>query len=199
MFALACDNSNCVGEGEHQITELLERARAGDSHAANELMSVVHGQLHRIAARHLSYERPGHTLQPTALVNEAYLRIFGDSPQPFADRAHFVAVASRVMRQILVDYARARGAGRRGGDRRVSWTVAVEIETAVAPQAVDLTDLDRAIEGLCGEHPQAGDVIVMRYFGGLTAEEIAEAVGRSVHVVRHEIRFGQAWLRRELL
>lgn len=189
-----------VPGSETQITELLERARVGDAGATNELMSLVHTQLHRIAAKHLSRERSGHTLQPTALVNEAYLKIFGNAPPQFAGRAHFVALASRVMRQILVDYARARGAARRGGDElRVDWDAAVEMEVAGSPHRVDLTDLDQAIEGLCREHPRLGDVIVMRYFGGLTAEEIAEAVGRSVHIVRHEIRFAQAWLRRELL
>ena len=163
-------------------------------------MSVVHAQLHRIASKHLRDERSDHTLQPTALINEAYLRLFANAPPHFASRAHFVALASRVMRQILVDYARARGAARRGGDeQRVDWNVAVEMEPAGSPQAVDLTDLDRAIEGLCREHPQAGEAIIMRYFGGLTADEIADTEGRSVHIVRHEIRFAQAWLRRELL
>jgi RNA polymerase sigma-70 factor (ECF subfamily) len=176
-----------------QITELLERARAGDSSASDELMSQVHAQLHRIAQKHLYKERPDHTLQPTALVNEAYLRMF-------ADRTHFIAFASRVMRRILVDYARARGASRRGGDGlRVSWDTAIELEVAGSPHRVELMDLDRAIEGLFREHPPLGEVIEMRYFGGLTAEEIAVAAGRTVHVVRHELRFAEAWLRRELL
>jgi RNA polymerase sigma factor (TIGR02999 family) len=189
-----------------QITELLERARAGDTSASDELMSRVHEQLHRIARKHLHKERTDHTLQPTALVNEAYLRMFGDSHPQFADRTHFIAFASRVMRRILVDYARARGAARRGGDGlRVGWDTAIEMELAGSPHprpvkmGVELTDLDRAIDELSREHPPLAEVIEMRYFGGLTAEEIAEAVGRTVHVVRHEIRFAQAWLRRELL
>jgi RNA polymerase sigma-70 factor (ECF subfamily) len=183
-----------------EITELLERARAGDASASDELMSRVHAQLHRIARKHLNKERPDHTLQPTALVNEAYLRMFGGSHPQFADRTHFIAFASRVMRRILVDYARARGAARRGGDGlRVGWDTAIEMEVAGSHHRVELTDLDRAIEGLFRQHPPLGQVIEMRYFGGLTAEEIALAVGRTVHVVRHEIRFAQAWLRRELL
>jgi RNA polymerase sigma-70 factor (ECF subfamily) len=189
-----------------QITKLLERARAGDTSASDELMSRVHEQLHRIAQKHLHKERTDHTLQPTALVNEAYLRMFGDSHPQFADRTHFIAFASRVMRRILVDYARARGALRRGGDGlRVGWDTAIEMEVAGSPHpgsvkmGVELTDLDRAIEGLSREHPPLAEVIEMRYFGGLTAEEIALAVGRTVHVVRHEIRFAQAWLRRELV
>jgi RNA polymerase sigma factor (TIGR02999 family) len=163
-------------------------------------MSRVHAQLHRIARKHLYRERPGHTLQPTALVNEAYLRMFGDSHPEFADRTHFISFASRVMRRILVDYARTRGAGRRGGDGlRVDWDTAIELEVAGAPQRVELTDLDRAIDHLSRKHPPLAEVIEMRYFGGLTAEEIAVAVSRTVHVVRHELRFAQAWLRRELL
>jgi len=182
-----------------QITELLDRARAGDASASNELMSLVQAQLHGIARKHLNKERPDHTLQPTALVNEAYLRMFGDTHLQFADRTHFMALASRVMRRILVDHARARKAERRGGDGlRVGWDTAIEMEVGDARHPVDLTDLDRAMEALSHEHPELGTVIEMRYFGGLTAEEIATAVGRTVHVVRHEIRFAQAWLRREL-
>ena len=182
-----------------EITELLERSRAGDASASEELMSRVHAQLHRIARRQLNKERPDHTLQPTALVNEAYLRLFGGSQPEFADRSHFIAVASRVMRRILVDYARGRKAARRGGEAlQVRLDTAIEMELGGPPKRVELTDLDLAIEGLCREHPALGEVIEMRYFGGLTAEETAEAVGRTVHVVRHEIRFAQAWLRREL-
>ena len=186
-------------EAGGQITGLLNRARGGDAAASNELMSLIHDQLHRIAQKHLNQERPDHTLQPTALVNEAYLRMFGDVHPPFADRTHFIAFASRAMRRILVDYARARGAMRRGGnDLRVGWDTAIEMEVAGSHHIVELMDLDRAIEGLFREHPALAEVIEMRYFGGLTAEEIAIAVSRTVHVVRHEIRFAQAWLRREL-
>jgi RNA polymerase sigma factor (TIGR02999 family) len=188
-----------VNGSRGEITQLLERARAGDASASDELMSRVHAQLHRIARNHLFKERRDHTLQPTALVNEAYVRMFGNSSPEFADRAHFLAFASRVMRRILVDYARSRGAARRGGDGlRVSFDTAIEMEVAGIGRPVELADLDHAIDGLFREHPLLGEVIEMRYFGGLTAEEIAEAVGRTVHVVRHEIRFAQAWMRREL-
>jgi len=188
-----------VEGGGDQITQLLRRARAGDGSATNELLPLVHAQLHRVAQRHLHNERRGHTLQPTALVNEAYLRIFGDAPPPFADRTHFIAVASRVMRRILVDYARARKSECRGGDRgRVGWETAVAMEPGATQYRVELTDLDRALDSLAREHPQAAEIIEMQYFGGLTAEEVGGAIGISVHVVRHEIRFAQAWLRREL-
>lgn len=199
MPAPACDNTTQVPGKEGQITLLLKRSRDGDPSASDELMSLVHAQLHRIAQKHLNRERPEHTLQPTALVNEAYLRMFGDAHPEFADRTHFISFASRVMRRILVDYARARGAVRRGGDGlRMGWDTAIEMEVAGSPARVELMDLDRAIEGLSRDHPPLAEVIELRYFGGLTAEEIAVAVGRSVHVVRHELRFAQAWLRREL-
>lgn len=162
-------------------------------------MSLVQAQLHAIAQKHLNHERPDHTLQPTALVNEAYLRMFGGSQPHFADRTHFIAFASRVMRRILVDYARTRKAARRGGDGlRVGWDTAIEMELDGSQQHVELTDVDRALDTLSREHPELGRVVEMKYFGGLTAEEIATAVGRTAHVVRHELRFAQAWLRREL-
>jgi RNA polymerase sigma factor (TIGR02999 family) len=163
-------------------------------------MPLVYDQLRRIARKHLSKERPGHTLQPTALVNEAYLRMFRNAPPEFSGRTHFIAFASRIMRRILVDHARARGSGKRGGDgQRVEWDTAVDIGLPGARQSMQIMDLDLAIERLTREHPTLGAVIEMRYFGGLTAEQIAEAVGRTVHVVRHEVRFAQAWLRRALL
>lgn len=127
------------------------------------------------------------------------LRMFGDSQPQFADRTHFIAFASRVMRRILVDYARARKTAiRGGGDRRVGWDTAIEMEAGSSEYRVELTDLDLALEALSREHPQLGEVIEMQYFEGLTAEEIAAAVDRSAHVVRHELRFAQAWLRRKL-
>jgi RNA polymerase sigma factor (TIGR02999 family) len=176
-----------------QITALLDRIHSGDVSAANELMPRVYDQLRRIAGKHLSRERPGHTLQPTALVNEAYLRMFGNPPPEFSGRTHFIAFASRIMRRILVDHARARASGRRGGDgHRVEWDTSIDVGTPDARGTMQILDLDLAIERLSHEHPPLGEVIEMRYFGGLTAEEIAEAVNRSVHVVRHEVRFAQA-------
>lgn len=183
-----------------RITALLERAHAGDVSAADELMPQVYDKLRRIARKHMSRERPGHTLQPTALVNEAYLRMFGNPPPEFTGRTHFIAFASRIMRRILVDHARSRGSGKRGGDgQRVDWDPSITVEMPGAGRTMPIMDLDLAIARLSREHPPLGEVVEMRYFGGLTAEEIASAVGRSVHVVRHEVRFAQAWLRRELL
>ncbi len=162
-------------------------------------MPLVYAELHRIARRHLSKERPDHTLQPTALVNEVYLRMFDHAKPHFADRAHFMALASRIMRSILVDYARTRAAAKRGGhERRIMLDTNLAVPAKRPDALVSLLDLDAAIEALAKENPSPAQVIEMRYFGGMTAEETAEAVGRSVHIVQHELRFAHAWLRRKL-
>ena len=183
------------------ITELLHRVRDGDSGASDELMRAVYAELRRIAGRHLNKERSDHTLQPTALVNEVYLRMFAGVQPPLSNRAHFLAIASRIMRGILVDYARARGASKRGGEiQRTTLTVNLEAEREPERQDafVSLLDLHLVMDDLSVEHPQPAQVIEMRYFGGMTAEETAEVVGRSVHIVQHELRFAHAWLRRRL-
>lgn len=190
-----CQRRNVV---EGDITALLRRVREGDASASEELMPAVYGELHRIAERHLRRERPQHTLQPTALVNEAYLRMFRSNPE-FPDRAHFMAFASGIMRRILVDYARTRSAAKRGGDGQ---RTEIDENLTVALDGVDsqleLLDLDRAIGALAEEYPAHAAVIEMRYFGGMTAEETSAVVGRSVHVVQHDLRFAHAWLRRRL-
>jgi RNA polymerase sigma factor (TIGR02999 family) len=144
-------------------------------------------------------QQPGHTLQPTALVNEAFIKLFQDAQPHLADRAHFLALMSRVMRQVLVDYARGRDAAKRGGGgARVPWDTNIEIPAAGADEHVKLLDVDRALESLAREDASLAQVVEMHYFGGMTAEEVAAAVNRSVHVVRHDIRIARAWLRREL-
>ena len=173
--------------------------RAGDSAAADELMPAVYAELRRVAARHLRRERQSHTLSPTALVNEAYVRLFEHGAPEFADRAHFMALATRVMRSVLVDYARTRGSAKRGGQNpRITFEPNLNVVVDGSDLCPQLLDLDRAIEALARENPSLAEVIEMRYFGGMTAEETSEAVGRSIHVVRHELRYAQAWLRREL-
>jgi RNA polymerase sigma-70 factor (ECF subfamily) len=179
------------------ITELLHRVRGGDESARGRLMDVVYDALHRIAKGHLRKERSGHTLQPTALVHEAYLKILGHAEIQFADRAHFFAVMSRAMRRILVDHARARAAERRN-DGRVQPDPAIELEAIAGSEPMKILDLGLAIDALAREHSSLAELIEMRYFGGMTAEETAEVVGRSVHIVRHELRLAHAWLRREL-
>lgn len=127
------------------------------------------------------------------------MRIFGGANPQFSDRAHFMAFASRIMRRILVDHARTRGAEKRGGSEPQAYAD-TEVEVAVdgADHLVRLLDLDRALEALARENPEPAQSIEMCYFGGMTAEETSAAVGRSVHIVRHEVRFAQAWLRRRL-
>jgi len=189
---------NAIGAEPHpSVTELLHQMRAGDESARGELMSVVYQTVRRIAESQLRKERPDHTLQPTALVNEAYLKLFGHSEIQFADRAHFFAVVSRAMRRILVDHARARAAARRN-DGRVQLDTSIEFEAGSNAEPMKLLDLDLALEALARERSSLAELIEMRYFGGMTAEETAEVVGRSVHVVRHELRLAHAWLRREL-
>lgn len=179
------------------ITELLHQVRAGDESARGELMEVVYEVLHRIAKGHLRKERSDHTLQPTALVNETYLKLFGRCEIQFADRAHFFAVVSRAMRRILVDHARARAVARRN-QGQVQLDTSIEFEAAGGAAPMKLLDLDLAMDALAQERSSLAELIEMRYFGGMTAEETAEVVGRSVHIVRHELRMAHAWLRREL-
>ena len=181
-----------------QVIELLDRIRDGDSSAGEELMPLVYAELHRIAVGRLQKERVGHTLQPTALVNEAYLRMFGKSAPHLANKAHFLAVASQTMRRVLVDHARARSTEKRGGDfQRVEPGPAIEFHGMEA-RPVDMLALDMAIDELAAENAQLAQAVELFYFGGLTAEEAAVATGRSVHSFRHDLRFAQAWLRRKL-
>jgi len=188
----------CIGPRPHlPITQLLQHLRAGDEAARGELMDAVYAALHRIARSHLRKERSDHTLQPTALVHEAYLKLFGRAKIQFADRAHFFAVVSQAMRRILVDHARARATARRG-EGRVESDAAIELEPETGLESIRLLELDLAMDALARENRSLANLIEMRYFGGMTAEETAEVVGRSVHVVRHELRLAHAWLRREL-
>ena len=180
-----------------QIPELLRRVREGDADASRELMPLVYSELRRIAGRYLRRERKDHTLQPTALVNEVYLRMFGNAAPNVADKAHFLAIASQMMRRILVDYARTRSSEKRGGDLHRVDADGLELGKDDS-DFVPLLELDRAMDSLATENPVLAQAIEMRYFGGLTAEEASEVTGRSVHSVRHDLRFAQAWLRRAL-
>jgi len=180
------------------ITALLDQARAGDSSARAQLLDVVYAELHRIAKGYLRKERRDHTLQPTELVHESYLRLFSGAEIQFADRAHFYAVVSQAMRRILVDYARARATIRRGDGQRVPLDTRIQFEAGGAQEHVRLLDLDSALDALARENQSLAQLIENHYFGGMTAEESAEVLGRSVHVVRHELRLAHAWLRREL-
>jgi RNA polymerase sigma-70 factor, ECF subfamily len=182
-----------------EVTRLLQRIRGGEQAALEELMPIMYGELRRIARAFMNRQRADHTLQPTALVNEAYIRLFGDVDPKLADRNHFLALMSRIMRQVLVDHARAAGAAKRGGpDERVPLDTNVDIGDGDVNERLSLLDLHRALGDLEHENGALAQVIEMHYFGGMTAEEVAASVGRSVHVVRHEIRLARAWLRRQL-
>ena len=180
---------------ERDIPRLLAQARSGDALALNEMVAGLYDELHRIAGRHLRSERSEHTLQPTALVHETYLKLVGRTRGEFADRVHFLALASRVMRQVLVDYARARTTKKRSGAAPDAVSLSARVGDA---EQVEFLALDGALDALSQEDSRLAQLIEMRYFGGMTAEESADALGESVHVVRHDLRFATAWLRRKL-
>ncbi len=178
----------------HSVTALLARARAGEAGVMNDLLPLIYAQLHRLARTALARERPGHTLQPTALLNEAYMRLFEGQAPEFADRAHFLGIAARIMRQVLVDYARIRRAQKRGSGLEVTYAE----DFAPQPAVGDVLELDEALDQLAKEDPRLVTLIEMRFFAGMTAEETAEARSESVHVIRHDLRYAQARLRRML-
>jgi RNA polymerase sigma-70 factor (ECF subfamily) len=181
-----------------RVTVLLDRVRKGEHSALDELMPLVYGELRRIAQSFFRRQRPGHTLQPTALVNEAFLKLFEDAQPEFADRAHFLAVMARAMRQVLVDHARAVGSAKRGGGKPLQWDTNFEVQAESDSRQMKVLEVHSALETLARENGSLAQVIEMRYFGGMTAEESALVSGRSVHVVRHELRLAHAWMRREL-
>jgi len=182
------------------IANLELEPRIEDNCATAELTPALYSQLRRIANRQLGNERKNHTLQPTALVHEAYLKLNGFAGKAFADEVHFLSVASRVMRQVLVDHARSRSTRKRFGSaiRETSWNTVLDIKDEGIPELIEILHLDDALAALAGQDETLARIIEMRYFGGMTAEESAEALGLSVHVVRHHLRYAQAWLRRKL-
>lgn len=180
---------------EQEITILLQRHAQGDPAAINQLMPLVYSALHRIAGAQLRRERKEHTLQPTALINEAWLRLNKTSTPEFQNRAHFLGIAAQAMRQILVDHARRRNAGKRDGGIRVELHPAIS-----AHQQPDdaLLALDGALKALERKDAAKARMVEMRFFGGFTAEETAAALGITVDSVRGQLRMAQAWLRREM-
>jgi RNA polymerase sigma-70 factor (ECF subfamily) len=179
-----------------QVTGLLLAWAAGDESALERLVPLVHGELRRLARREMNRERSGHTFQTTDLVNEAYLRLIDVSRVKWQDRAHFFAMSSRLMRRILVDHARARKSRKRGGGAS---PVALD-ETLIvsADRGADLVALDDALQALAEVDVRKSQVVELRFFGGLTAEETAEALGVSIDTVRRDWRLARAWLLREL-
>ncbi len=178
------------------VTELLEHARGGDQGALEKLIPLVYAELRKIAAGYLRRERVGHTLQATALVHEAYLRLLKDEDLSFQNRAHFFAIAARSMREILVERARARDAAKRGGGRRR--ITLDEHVGGVGEQAVDVLALDEALERLARLDEGQARLVELRYFGGLTVEETAAALRVSPATVKRNWAVARAWLYREL-
>ena len=178
------------------VTQLLIRWSRGDEACLNELYPIVERELHRIARRYMRKERPGHTLQTTALVNEAYLRLIDASQVQWQNRAHFFAVAAHLMRRILVDFARTRNYQKRGGGAQ---PVALDEAVIVAPErGADLLALDEALTQLQALNARQAQVVELRYFGGLSEEETSEALKISVRTVRRDWNFARVWLHREL-
>jgi RNA polymerase sigma factor (TIGR02999 family) len=179
-----------------EVTHLLAEYRGGNREAIDRLMPLVYAELRRIAARSLRAERRDHTLQPTALVNEAYLRLVHQQNASWQNRAHFLGCAARLMRNILVDHARAHRADKRGGGQ-LRVTLGEEALQTGGPE-VDVLALDAALERLSGQDEQKGRIVELRYFGGLSNEETAEALGVSERTVKRGWALARAWLRREL-
>jgi RNA polymerase sigma factor (TIGR02999 family) len=178
------------------ISVLLHEYSNGDKAALDRLLPLVYAELRRIARKHLQGERPGHTLQPTALVHEMYARLAGQAPPDVRDRIHFLGVASHVMRQILIDHARTQYAQKRGG--RQAKLSLDEAQDACMQRPVIMIRIDDALNQLARQDERKARLIEMRFFGGLTAEESAVMFNLPVNVVRRDLRVAQAWLQREL-
>ncbi len=175
-------------------TELLQRVTHGDKLAEAELMPRVYRELHRIATSYLRRERKDHTLQPTALVNEAYLRLISKPDLPWKDRSHFFGVAARAMRRILVDYARQRDTAKRSGIK-----LPLEDGLAVSDEQCELVqEMDQALERLAQLHPRQAQVVELRFFAGLNEEECAEVMRISSRTVKRDWVMARAWLYGEL-
>jgi RNA polymerase sigma factor (TIGR02999 family) len=181
---------------DHQVTVLLERMREGNPEASAQLIPLVYQELRRMAAGYMQRERPNHTLQATALVNEAYLRLVGGERPTPQNRAHFLAIAAHTMRQVLMDYGRQHRAGKRGGGAQ---PVDFDAELLVASDSLeDVLAVNEALERLEKFDPRQSQLIELRFFAGLTVEEAAEVMGISAITVKREWRSAKAWLHREM-
>ena len=178
------------------VTSLIARLREGDRSALDQLMPIVYSELHKIATGYLKDESGPQTLQPTALVHEAYIRLLGADHPDYANRAHFFGVAANLMRQILVDHARARQAAKRGGGA-ITLVIDDRMDGAPAREPA-VVALDDALKALARTDENKARLVELRFFGGMTAEEIAEFLPDSVHSVRREMRLAIAWLHREV-
>jgi len=184
-------------EPSAEFSDLVDRATKGDRPALETLMPLVYAELRRLAAHYLRGERPGQTLQPTALVHEAYLKLLKDRPERWQNRAHFCAIAAHAMRQILIERARARDALKRGGGQpRVTFDEGL---SAAAPEtSIDMVALDAALDRLAELDAGQARIVELRFFGGLSIEETAEAMDISPATVKRHWAVARAWLAKEL-
>lgn len=185
-----------AAEGGHDVTGLLLAWRAGDSGALEELVPLINRELHRVARHYMAGQPAGHTLQTTALINEAYVHLIDAGRASYLDRSHFLAACSQIMRRILVDHARARHAVKRGGGAGAvpleeAWVAAVEPDT-------DVVAVDEALDALAKVDGRKAKVVELRFFGGLSVEETAAALQVSAESVMRDWRLARAWLAREL-
>jgi RNA polymerase sigma factor (TIGR02999 family) len=188
--------SGLSSEVPSQVTDLLARWRGGDRQALDSLIPLVYEELRVLARHYLRGERPDHTLQSTALVHEAFVRLAGQNPPDWKSRAHFFGVAARLMRQILVDHARDHKAAKRGGD---SLTITISEELVGGKsEDIDLLALDAALNSLAEVNPQQGRIVELRYFSGLTIEDTSEVLGVSPATVKRSWTAARAWLYREM-
>jgi RNA polymerase sigma factor (TIGR02999 family) len=179
------------------LTGLLVKWSHGDKGVLNQLLPAVYDELHRMAARYLRRERPDHTLQPTALINEVYLRLVDHNSVTWEDRAHFFGIAANVMRRILVDHARGHQAAKRGGSA-IKLPLDEDLQGSLKHEEMDLVALDTALTQLAKIDSQQSKLVELRYFAGLTIEETAEVMGISPATVKRKWTLSRAWLRREI-
>jgi RNA polymerase sigma-70 factor, ECF subfamily len=181
---------------QHEITQLLRAWREGQPSVPEKLVPLVYGELHRLAKAYMARERPDHTLQTTALVHEAYLKLVDVSAADLRDRAHFFAVCAQIMRRILVDWARSHRSLKRGGNLR---PVQLEEALVVSPESeIDLVGLDDALEALAAIDPRKSRIMELRFFGGLSVEETAAVLKVSPETVLRDSKLAKSWLWREL-
>lgn len=183
-------------EPQHEVTQILHDWSGGDRQAPERLMPIVYDELRRLARSFLAKERGAHTLQPTALVHEAYLRLVDQTRVNWQNRAHFYGIASSMMRRVLIDHARAHAADKRGGDAiRLSLD---DVQVPLEQRAASLLALDEALERLSQMDERKGRIVELRFFGGLSEEEIAEVLGISTRTVLRDWKTARLWLYREL-
>ena len=181
-----------------EITQVLQRFREGDPRAHDQLLAVLYDELRTMARQRFAAERGDHTLQSTALVHEVWIRLVDQTQVEWQNRAHFLAIAAQAMRRILVDHARRTRSQKRGGDTpKLSLTAAENVEVS-SQEAVDVLDLERALEDLAAEHPEHAAIVEMRFYGGMTAKEAGEAQGVTERTAERRWRFARAWLYRAL-